>query len=1082
MDVFHTGNYVRSHYNFLIKGLSEKAEFSAIASTLFNIHFRGSPTSPSNFLKSKLAEMGVKLSDRASIHIDFNSKLNWGNTILGSDTGYNPAMKFYEDGLCKMLGEFSFLHTLFKPETLITDIVDDPEADRFDKERVDFFLPIGNLVIEVDGEQHQGVVNYQKDKARDRLLSKHQIKTVRISTTVLKNKNRIEEIAREVRQHLSSTKIVGSYKKLQDSDSKHSNLVYSIIYRVQAIVIEMLGRKMISLSDDQWSLWFDTEIDVRYCNIAIQDLLNWVSLIDKSRNLPKLNINCVNPVFKIDVSLSKRVDDTFYPKNVITCRTDQFDHFPENNAVGATGKDYFDSSYSSSTDNIKIEELNLNGLLKEIFGYEQFNGGQIDIIENVLQREDTIGILPTGGGKSLCYQLPAILYSGLTLVICPIKSLMRDQVQELNFIGFHRSACIDSDTDTKEKEKILRRVGKGQVRFLFVSPERLQISNFREAISSLHAQGLLSLVVVDEVHCMSEWGHDFRTSYLTLPHTLNNIANEVPILCLTATASNKVLRDIQDEFKIDDDNVKTLSRYERKNLHFKVLECDPFYKVHELLNVKVSREEISEDRAGIVFTSYVDGPKGAYQLFIGGSGYYKSIGIFTGKKPKNHVSKNFEVEKLMTQRDFKNNKIGLLVATKAFGMGVNKKNVYTTIHAGLPQSIESLYQEAGRAGRDRTDSECYVLYKKPEDYAYDRFFNYDNFKSFTKLNLKHGGGDLSTHHFFIKSSISDNYRVPDVIKMIVHYLAYKDDGQSEIVSEKFYAKPEIVELALYRLYQIGIIEDWTVEDFAKGIYLVDYKMYSIADHNEIVRRLTASDKRPNGYGLTQEEIDNTNSMDDWIEGIYRLANFVIEYHLDTRVRSRIESLKTLLIACNEYKEKSSDAFRENLESYFAIDSINDSLSDVVSSGSDYTSILSYLSGAGSSLLKMSSEKIKKRIFSLRRYIESYPNDMGLRLINEILLFHVDKESNPEKLIECLESYRKIKLPGNDYYVCLKELSMLFNSKKWDFISKSIAMKIKSDKELDAYIRSIGSDELTLMLLNNVDKKLKKVSRSLYELI
>ncbi|MBT8448720.1 MAG: RecQ family ATP-dependent DNA helicase, partial [Gammaproteobacteria bacterium] len=759
MYVFHTGNYVRSHYNFRISGLTDETNFSVIASTLFNIHFRGSPSKPSRFLIEQLAERGIELSDAASIHIDVNESPNWKSTILGGEGDYNPALEFYESKLPMLLGEFGYLYSLFRPEALITDIVEAAEAKKFASERVDFFLPVANLIIEIDGSQHQEIINTHKDISRNELFQKYGIHTFRVTTAQLLDERELSGFSTSLKNYLARIKLVPLYKKLLSLDTSHSNLVFTTIYRIQSALIEMLGRDMISLDDEVWRFSFISEIDEQYYHLITDDLFNWIKLIDKDQKCPEVIFVTNDADFLVDVSVSKRWDDSYIENHVVSCRTDHFDYFPEIQPVGATGKDYFDSIYSKSEDVLNLEHINLNGLLKEIFGYEQFNGGQIDIIENVLQQRDTIGILPTGGGKSLCYQLPAILYSGLTLVVCPIKSLMRDQVQELNLIGFHRSACIDSDTSVQDKKKIICRVIAGQVRFLFVSPERLQIAEFRETIHSLYLKNLLSLVVIDEVHCMSEWGHDFRTSYLTLPYTLDNIASNAPRLCLTATASKKVLEDIQNEFEIDNDDVKTLSRYERKNLRFSVLRCKPFDKVHDILQDKIARHEIDDQHAGIVFTSFVNGRSGAYPLYQSIKEYVPSANFFTGGKPKNHATKDFDAEKSVTQKGFKNNKFPLLIATKAFGMGVNKTNVYTTVHAGLPQSVESLYQEAGRVGRDGADSDCYVLFNPPSQANYERFFNYQDYRSFSDMVMGVDGGDLSIHHFFLKTSVQDNYAV-----------------------------------------------------------------------------------------------------------------------------------------------------------------------------------------------------------------------------------------------------------------------------------------------------------------------------------
>ncbi len=1087
MNVYHTGNYVKSHYNFRISGLTKKPCFSPITSVLFNIHFRGSPSFPSYFLKTKLLEKGVVSDGSPSVQIDCEYKPNWKNTIKGAENGQNPALDFYEKKLPILLGEFRFLYPLVRPEALITDFIPNEEAKRFSKERVDFFLPTANLVIEIDGSQHKKEVNVQKDNARNELLKKNHIHTFRLSTQQLKDRKEVDKFGLDLINYLTRNKLLLNFKSLLSVDVSESNHIFTSIYRIQAVLIEMLGRNLLSLDNSIWKLSITSNIDSSFYELIKEDLFNWVKLIDKEQTIPKVKFTDKNPDFSIDVSVGKRWDDSVPDKDVIYCHTDHFDYFPGKSQEDTTSKDYFSSSYSYTSRKIKLERINLKGLLKETFHHDTFKKGQIDIIDNVLQSNDTIGLLPTGGGKSLCYQLPGILFSKIILVICPIKSLMRDQVEELAQIGFNRSACINSSTSVSDKNKILRKVEAGQIKFLFVSPERLQISSFRETIGSVYSKNLLSLVVIDEVHCMSEWGHDFRTSYLTLPHTLDIVATNTPKLCLTATASLKVLDDIKRELKIESENVKTLKVYKRENLFFSVIECQPFQKVHDILKKEVRQGGIGEGGAGIVFTSFVNGVSGAYPLYQSISKYIPDTGLFTGSKPKNHVSENFENEKTITQIRFKKNKFPLLVATKAFGMGVNKTNVYTTIHVGLPQSVESLYQEAGRAGRDGKKSKCYVLINNSSTTDMDKFFNTTNYKEFIDLNFRNSG-DLSIHHFFICCNIKDNYKVPSVVESILKQLNEKQVERSEggkeapqsravVNAKSLQTLPRITELALYRLYQMGLIQDWTVEDFFKGIYSVDYKIQYIGYHNDVVKRLTG------GAGLQEAVLNNTETMNDWFKAMTKLATIVIEHHLSTRVHSRIESLKTLLLACSDYQKNEPEKFRENIEKYFEIDSINDSLSDIVESSGSVTSIVSYFSGTGDlePLLRQPLEKVQARLFPLRRQIESYPEDIGLALINEILMLHLKERADLRKLISILKKYNSV-LGREGFYAFLNQLSGLFKIEKWEALESAICQTIDDIEELNKFAVGVNSSLATLKIIANIEPKIQKMSEKLYESI
>jgi len=1077
--IFHTGSYVRSHYNFVISGLDEAPHFTPVTSSLFNVLFRGSPTRPSSFLKEELHKIGIQYNESAAIFVDDDCLPNWDNTVLGQDSSINPALNFFEHTLPSILGEYKFVCSLIRPECLITEIVEAEESEKFQHQRVDFFIPAANIVIEIDGSQHQQQVANSKDIGRDRFLRHHGIKVIRINTWQLDVDKEMNKVKAILLKTLGRNPLLNFYKDNLGFDNIDS-LSYITVFRLQIVIIEMMVRGVLQLNDDIWRLKIESDVEDTVLQIAIKDLFNWFSVINRQKVFPRVDINSGHQDYDITISVVQRWDDSTNQENRIICQTDHFEYFPpEKKPNYATGKDYFYAKYSQIDEQLDPIAIDLNKLLFETFSYESFNPGQIDIIENVIRKSDTIGILPTGGGKSICYQLPGIIFSGLTIVVCPIKSLMRDQVQELVEIGFHRSACIDSDTSAIKKKEILRRVKNGKIRFLFVSPERLQIPEFRESIQLLHNQSVLSLVVIDEVHCMSEWGHDFRTSYLTLPNTLATVTPDIPRLCLTATASKKVLEDIKNEFKIDSEDVKTLSKYERSNLHFHVIDCDPINRMHQILHERVADGKISHDRACIAFTSVVNGPKGAFSLYNKAKSYCDDVGLFTGAKPKDHNSLQYDKEKLETQTNFKANKIPLLVATKAFGMGVNKKNVYTTIHAGLPSSIEALYQEAGRAGRDKSNSDCFLLYNSPNKDLYNRFFDYGDFSSFFDLKdaLRYHGGDLSTHHFFLCGSIKQNLNVPKIVSKILKHLdpGNSNDSKSEIVSDRFNSTPDNVELALYRLYQMGVVTDWTVADFSRGIYLIDYTLNDLNYHIDFVLKYLDN---------IGSKITEISASDSWHSGMVRLAEIVVQNHLNTRIHSRIESIKTLMIACESYNIEDPAAFRNHIESFFAIDDINDSLSDIVESSGDQATIINYLSGLNSTpILHQSIDKIDKRLFPLRRYIESYPSDIGLALLNALMLAHKGDNQGLMNAAKIFAMYRLHKgYSFNKHLDFIKQLSTLCKKEVWKKMEPFIGNNLSDDQEIDQFAKQFDSDEITSSLLGKYNKKISRGYRDYNELV
>lgn len=395
-----------------------------------------------------------------------------------------------------------------------------------------------------------------------------------------------------------------------------------------------------------------------------------------------------------------------------------------------------------------------------IFDKIKFREGQFPIISNALNRRDTIGLLPTGGGKSLCYQLPCLLQPSINFVVCPIKSLMYDQYENMVNMLITNINFITSDLDKDEKRKIETDFEQGRYLFVWISPEKFQIPSFRERISSIVANFSIAYAVVDEVHCLSEWGHDFRTSYLNLAKTIDKLSpkdengeGKIKFIGLTATASVNVLKDIKIEFsrrkqRLEDENIKSLLDYSRKELQFEVIN-DKGNKRHllqtlieDLANTEGFTE--TEEKAGLVFTPNVNGDFGCYSVsnFLNMQ-YHNKVNWFAGDVPKvddfdSNGNKTgikipvmsfaeFKIHRKKVQYNFKRNVYPLLVATKAFGMGIDKQNIFYTFHYGLPSSVEALYQEAGRAGRwDKNQAgnedkvgKCYVIYS-PEIFDRNR--------------------------------------------------------------------------------------------------------------------------------------------------------------------------------------------------------------------------------------------------------------------------------------------------------------------------------------------------------------------------
>lgn len=329
--------------------------------------------------------------------------------------------------------------------------------------------------------------------------------------------------------------------------------------------------------------------------------------------------------------------------------------------------------------------------LKKYYGYSTFRRGQFEIINNILNGRDTFCLMPTGAGKSICYQIPATLFQGITIVISPLISLMKDQVDNLIEAGI-KAAYINSTQNMDIIKKILLDASMGDYKIIYVSPERLESRIFRDMIKDLQ----ISQIVIDEAHCVSQWGHDFRKSYLEISKFYNILKNKPIISAFTATATKEVRIDSIELLGLNNPYIYK-GDINRSNLNLSVLkEVD---KVESLKDV--IRE--NEDESGIV---YCASRKEVDNLYY----YLKDLGFNVGKY---HGGLNDE-EKERFQEDFLYEKIDIIIATNAFGMGIDKSNIRFIVHFTLPQNIESYYQEIGRGGRDGENCNCYMFYSESD--------------------------------------------------------------------------------------------------------------------------------------------------------------------------------------------------------------------------------------------------------------------------------------------------------------------------------------------------------------------------------
>ncbi len=336
---------------------------------------------------------------------------------------------------------------------------------------------------------------------------------------------------------------------------------------------------------------------------------------------------------------------------------------------------------------LDLSTLDIEKELKRYFGYDSFREGQKEVIRSVLAGNDTMAVMPTGSGKSICYQLPALIFSGITLVVSPLISLMRDQVAALGAAGI-KAAYINSTLSSKQCSQVFSNASRGMYKIIYVAPERLNTMSFLGFAQKVD----ISFIAIDEAHCVSQWGHDFRQSYLLIKDFVKQLSSRPVVCALTATATVQVKEDISKLLELQNPAVFTTG-YDRPGLYFGI--TSPENKLSYILDFIRRRP----GKAGIIYCATRKTTNILYTELV-------SNGV---SAVKYHAGLT-EVERSKAQDDFIYDRCRVIVATNAFGMGIDKSNVAFVIHYNMPASLEAYYQEAGRAGRDGSDAECVLLY------------------------------------------------------------------------------------------------------------------------------------------------------------------------------------------------------------------------------------------------------------------------------------------------------------------------------------------------------------------------------------
>lgn len=952
-------------------------------------------------------------------------------------------------------------------QVLIRDLVDDPD-DELARCRVDFVFQAGGTrwVFEVDGAQHIDPGQRDLDARRDACLTKNGWTVFRVTTAQVREG--LHAWFEDLKRNVLPVLLKPRYESVQTAIARsqlHAAAYFSILvplfaHRCLRGVLHLYSYGVLDPSRNQRILILEEDFPVAVEAFRqLHAIWTHIHIIaPETPAPPQLQLDIIGdeaihapitgmimrPVLAPDGNYDLILSNgcLMDPGYVGTQEQAHFPTCPENllrfrHAVGFRAERSLQWCEPLHYDLADVEKATTSGIganpeprlarkldamrffLRHIFRKRDFWDGQLRVVSRLLQGKATIVLLPTGGGKSLTYQLSGLLLPGMTIIIDPLVSLMTDQAENLEAVGIDLVGYISSQLDPAEKEASLRDMAIGRLAFIFISPERLQIEEFRNQLKTVVERFPVSLAVVDEAHCVSEWGHDFRPSYLHMPLNLkrycSNRQGEGPTLvALTGTASFAVLTDIQMEMQVTDEDAIVLPKsFDRKELRFLVRIIPSESKPSALKTLKMELPrllrsnpqhfyDLRGDRtnSGIVFCPHVNGPLGVTSV----AGQLGHNNYFAGQIPKafNRDWSEWNKYKYRVQQAFKRNRIQELVATKSFGMGIDKPNIRYTIHYAVPQSVEAFYQEAGRAGRNGIPGYalCAILYSDDNwDMALDILNEPDHRAALAKLNeiSWDDRGDLLVQLWLLLNSYRGRAEEKEFalnfwkteLAPVIAGLRLGAKNTKEIPFENDEQTRINIERAILRLMLLGVVKDYTI-NWQTRRFTVRVQRISSTEVKEHLRSYLMRYKFQDFAGKTVSNIPE-KTLDEALEAA---INVLIDFIYDEIVAKRKQALRTMAELCRDFT--SDQQFRDAILAYLQESEFSDELRTWINRTFDVIGL-----GAIHDLLARVTtlEEVKRLVGTTRRMLDEDPQNLALRYLSICARAQSATESNASVLQE-----------------------------------------------------------------------------------
>ena len=725
----------------------------------------------------------------------------------------------------------------------------------FFRNRVDFALDTGRgtrLIVEIDGSQHDDADQSAHDRARDKALANADWDVWRISTKDIESPDELREALKERISPTTGKLAWGLEQKIVERRSRAlMTCVWgaTAVARIQFLLLEALRHGILSW-DEPWRIGFvEHETDV--AELATKDIRDWFGRLRSLHgfaDVPEIVCDGIEPKLWVDISViqphsapTQRQRASLASSRPAQCDGGQYDRPYGRRLLLRTAPD---------------SDL-ITSFVHDIFRKVSLREGQLDIVTHIVTGKDVVGLLPTGGGKSLTYQLSGLLLGGLTIYVSPLRSLIQDQYERLGEMGISVASMLMSGIEHRDDDHGIHAAG---ARFLLLTPERFLIASFRDDLAEYRAmRGDVAQIVIDECHCVSEWGHEFRPAYLSLSRIVRDRTRRLGVsallVALTGTASSIVLSDVRRELGIDgSDAVVRAKRLDRPEIEMICLSAEQSTKGRRISKLvgDFHRNSIELRDGLLIFCPFVGGgdgvlgvaaaianseqlPESAYRFYTGQAPEWSKYAAVKLRRRAVSLSEaevdrqtpiwvtkkmSWNEQKELWQREFisgTKHSFKVLIATKAFGMGIDKPSIRQVIHSMVPPSPEAYYQEIGRACRDGRSGKAIMLFSDEDSTITNQILDpgasHDQarsaYRTFQQANNFSGGDFIRTYFFHDKTFVGSSMDIEAVIQVIAQVRVSADKGESAVI--RFGGDEENLssEYAIVRLILLGVVDDYT---------------------------------------------------------------------------------------------------------------------------------------------------------------------------------------------------------------------------------------------------------------------------------